>query len=72
MKKTYHVKLDVIDDTDKFTEESGDKRNDIENIPLDEILIHIQKAIKRFGKMELYGVHIANIEVVVPLEEVSD
>ena len=72
MKKTYHVKFDVIDDTDKFAEESGDKSDDIGNMRLDDILLQIQRGIKRFSKMELYGVHIANVEVIVPLDEVAE
>ena len=71
MQKTYHVTLDIIDDTIKFVEESGDKSDDIENIPTDLMLEYIQKAIHRLSKMRLSGVYVTNVKVTMPLDEVE-
>ena len=66
-KRIYHVRIDVVDDIEKFMEETGDKSNDITFIPDNIMLIHIEKAIKRFGKMEVKGVYITNSEVRIPI-----
>ena len=52
---------------EKFIEETGDKSKDIEVLPDDIMLVHIKKAIKRFGKMKLAGVSLENVKVTVPL-----
>jgi len=71
MQKAYHVTLDIIDDTIKFAEVSGDKSDDIENIPTDLMLGYIQKAIHRLSQMRLSGVYVTNVKVTMQLDEVE-
>lgn len=62
-KKVYHVELDVVDDVEKFREETGDKSDDLELVPEDVILRRIKEAVTRFGEMELKGVYVTNASV---------
>jgi len=71
MQKTYHVTLDIIDDTVKYLKESGDKSDDIDTIPIDLMLEYIQKAIHRLSQMQLSGVSVTNVKVTMPLDEVE-
>lgn len=66
-KRIYHVEIDVVDDIEKFIEETGEKSNDITFLPNNIMLIHIEKAIKRFGKMEVKGIYITNSEIRIPI-----
>ena len=67
-KKVYHVELDVVDEVEKFIEETGDKSKDIEVLPEDIMLVHIKRAISRFGEIGMTkGLYMANVRITVPL-----
>ena len=64
-KRVYHVELDVVDDVEKFVEETGDKSEDIGLMPDWEMLAVIRKAVGRFDEMPP-GVHVTIAKVIVP------
>ena len=72
MQKAYHVTLDIIDNTIKFLNESGNKSDDIDTIPTDLMLEYIQKAIHRLSEMKLSGVFVTNVKVTIPLDVVNE
>ena len=65
-KKVYHVELDVVDDVEKFLEETRDKSGDIDVMPDWEMLAVIKKAIDRFDEMPP-GVYVTSAKVIVPM-----
>jgi hypothetical protein len=72
MKKIYNISLDIVDDTVEFVKESGDKSDDIDNIPTDLMLEYIQKAIHRLSQMQLSGVYVTNVKVTMPVYGVKE
>ena len=66
-KRVYHVELDVVDDVEKFKEESGDKGEDIEVLPTAVMIGRIEQAVTRFSKLRSQGVYVTNVEVTMPI-----
>ena len=68
-KRIYHVEIDVVDDTEKFAEETGDKSSELDFVPDHVMLLIIKKAIERFGNIPSPGVHITNSEIRFPIPD---
>ena len=66
-RRVYHVELDVVDDVEKFKEESGDKSEDIEVLPTAVMIGRIEQAVTRFSKLRSQGVYVTNVEVTMPI-----
>lgn len=66
-KKIYQVRIDAVDDIEKFRKDTGDKSEHIELIPDDLMLLYIKKAVKRSDEMRMKGVYISNSEIIIPI-----
>lgn len=66
-RRVYHVELDVVDDVEKFLEETKDKSEDIGLMPDYEMLASIKKAIEKSNEMYPVGVYVTNVKVTIPM-----
>lgn len=73
-KRIYHVEIDIVDDTEKFAEETGNKSSVLDFVPDHVMLLIIKKAIKRFGDITTPGIYMTDSEIRFPIpnEEVTE
>ena len=62
-KRIYYVEIAVVDDIEKFKEETGNKDDGTDFIPEHVMIPTIKKAIKRFGNISLPGVDVVDAEI---------
>lgn len=71
-KRFYHIEIDVVDDIEKFREETGIKDDDIGFIPDYRLSVIIKNAIERFSNIPIPGIHVTNSEIRITVLNEED
>ena len=71
-KRIYHIEIDVVDDIEKFRDETGIKDNDIDFVPNYRLSVIIKNAIQRFSEIPTPGIYVTNSEIRIAVLNEED